>query len=294
MSLHNVEAPAKLNLFLNVVGRRSDGYHLLESLFVFVGLADRFGCFQPVDKRDAFGAGYEFSSSIGPDNTNLVLKARDLLREASGHPDHVVIDMDKVIPVAAGLGGGSADAAATLRMLNIYWGLDWPLEKLIPLAKKLGADVPACLMGKPVIARGIGDQLSDAPTLPEYSVMLLNPRVPTATPDVFRAYAKANATIPQRQLPPLPAAWADIGALAAYLELRGNDLLPAAISVTPAISDVLAELLIAPNIAYSGLSGSGATCFGLFQNDADARKAGEHILRSHPDWWAWWPGRMYR
>ncbi|MGL4239733.1 MAG: 4-(cytidine 5'-diphospho)-2-C-methyl-D-erythritol kinase, partial [Beijerinckiaceae bacterium] len=158
MSLHNFEAPAKLNLFLNVTGRRADGYHLLDSLFVFVGLADRLECRR--SSEDHFSASYEFARTMGPDEGNLVLKARDLLRQASGHSEAVAIGLDKVIPVAAGLGGGSADAAATLRMLNAFWNLDWPLEKLLPLAERLGADVPACLVGQPVIARGVGDQLS--------------------------------------------------------------------------------------------------------------------------------------
>ncbi len=294
MSLHNIYASAKLNLFLNIVERRSDGYHLLESLFVFAGLADRFECWTPMENEDIFYAYCEFSSSIGPDTSNLVLKARDLLRDASGYPHPVWISMEKVIPVAAGLGGGSADAAATLRMLNTYWGLNWPLERLMPLAEALGADVPACLVGRPVIARGIGDHLSDAPTLPEYSVLLLNPRVQTATQDVFKSFARENPVILQRELAPLPNAWPDLGALAAFLELRGNDLLPAAISLTPLIADVLAELRRAPNIVYTGLSGSGATCFGLFENDADAQKAGELIISLHSEWWAWWHGKMYQ
>ena len=279
-------APAKLNLFLTVTGRRADSYHLLDSLFVFVGLCDKL----VIASSQTLSLKVEgpFADGLALPSDNLVLRAATMLRSEAGVTAGADIRLEKIIPVEAGLGGGSADAAASLRQLNQFWDLNWPLERLMPLAAKLGADVPACLLGQPVIAGGIGDLLKKAPALPRFSVLLVNPRVPTATPDVFKAFARMNPVIEAKALLPLPKAWSDLASLAASLEQRGNDLLPAALSVTPVISDVLAVLKALPDAAYVGLSGSGATCFALFATDAEARKAGEQVLKGNPDWWAWW------
>ncbi len=286
----DVHAPAKVNLFLNVTGRRDDGYHLLESLFVFTELADRIDGWH--SELPHFHVSGEFAGAVTADQHNLVIKACEIMRRESGITRPLSFCLEKYIPVAAGLGGGSADAAAMLTALNEYWELGWPAARLAGLARELGADVPACLSEKAVIARGIGDELSPAPEMPQFSLLLANPRVPTATPDVFRVFAKANAIITPRALPPLPRGWATVDALAADLSVRGNDLLPAALAVTPAISAVLEALQSIWNVPYAGLSGSGATCFAILPNDEAAAEAGERLHHDHPGWWFWWPGKI--
>ncbi len=286
----DVLAPAKVNLFLNVTGRRDDGYHLLESLFVFTELADRIDGWH--SELPHFHVSGEFAGEVTADQHNLVMKACEIMRRESGVTRVLSFCLEKYIPVAAGLGGGSADAAAMLKALNEYWALGWPMGKLSRLAGELGADVPACLSERAVIARGIGDELSAAPVLPEFSLLLANPRLPTATQDVFRAFAKTNATIAPRDLPPLPQAWATVDALVADLALRGNDLLPAALAVTPVIGEVLEALRLIGNAPYAGLSGSGATCFAILPDDDAAAEAGERLHHNHPGWWFWWPGKI--
>jgi 4-diphosphocytidyl-2-C-methyl-D-erythritol kinase len=283
-------APAKVNLFLNVVGRRPDGYHLLDSLFVFASLADRIDGWN--SELPHFHVSGEFAGLVGADQQNLMMKAVGLVRRDSGIDRPLSLCLEKYIPVAAGLGGGSADAAAILLALDEYWGLKWPKERLASLARELGADVPACLSHDPVIARGIGDELSAAPGLPEFYMLLANPRVPTMTPDVFKVFAMANPTIAPRALPPLPARWETLAALAADIDARGNDLLSAAIAVSPAIMDVLTLLKDVQPAACTGLSGSGATCFALFATEEAAQAAGEKLAHDHPSWWFWWPGKI--
>jgi 4-diphosphocytidyl-2-C-methyl-D-erythritol kinase len=283
-------APAKVNLFLNITGRRADGYHLLDSLFVFGGPADRIDGWN--SELPHFHVSGEFAPAIGAAQQNLVLKAVELVRRESGITQPLSLCLEKYIPVAAGLGGGSADAAAVLLALNGYWDLNWSRETLAQLAGELGADVPACLGHEPVIARGIGDDLGPAPTLPDHAMLLANPRVPTPTPAVFKAFAAANPVIAPRALPPLPARWATLEALARDISERGNDLLPAARTVSPAIGEVLAALTALPRAACAGLSGSGATCFALFATDDAAAEAGVALAHDHPDWWFWWPGKI--
>jgi 4-diphosphocytidyl-2-C-methyl-D-erythritol kinase len=283
-------APAKVNLFLNVLGRDERGYHLLESLFVFAGLADRIDGWNA--ELPHFHVSGEFAGDVTADQHNLVLKAADLLRRESGVDRPLSLCLEKYIPVAAGLGGGSADAAAVLLALDSYWELRWPRERLHRLARELGADVPACLSHDPVIARGVGDDLSPAPAMPAYAMLLANPRRPTQTPAVFAAYRALNPQIEPRPLPPLPAKWETLEALTADILARGNDLLPAALQVTPEIGPTLAALERAPGAAAAGLSGSGATCFALFADDEAADAAGEKLRHDHPDWWFWWPDKI--
>jgi 4-diphosphocytidyl-2-C-methyl-D-erythritol kinase len=283
-------APAKINLYLNVVGRRPDGFHLLDSLFVFGGPADRIDGWNA--ELPHFHVSGEFAGLLGADQQNLVIRAVDLVRRESGISRPLSLCLEKYIPVAAGLGGGSADAAAILLALNDYWELRWPKQRLHALARELGSDVPACLSHDAVIARGVGDELSPAPALPEFSMLLANPRAPTATPDVFRAFAALNPTIVSRDLPSLPSRWETLEALAEDVTARGNDLLPAALRVSPAIGPVLAALTNAEGAAAAGLSGSGATCFALLPTDEAAEAAGERLHHDHPGWWFWWPGKI--
>jgi 4-diphosphocytidyl-2-C-methyl-D-erythritol kinase len=276
-------APAKLNLFLNIVGRRDDGYHRLDSLFVFVGCADRLSF--AADEDLVFEVAGPFAEGLdGQDN--LVVKAARLLAAEAGLRPSGRLTLRKHMPVAAGVGGGSADAAATLRLLNRAWGLDWPEGRLVDLAGRLGADIPACVASRPVLARETGEALSPAPALPPCGILLVNPRLPTPTPAVFRLFRELNPIIAARPLPTLPQRFDDLAALVATIGPRGNDLLPAALRVTPAIGDVLAAMGSLPQVSHAGLSGSGATCFALFDTVALADGARRNITAA-TDWWCW-------
>ncbi len=280
-----IKAPAKLNLALNIVGRRTDGYHLLDSLFAFCGLADELHF--STSKDLTLGISGPWASQITDATDNLVLRAAHLLRNNAGIRAGVAIHLTKHIPVAAGLGGGSADAAATLRGLNQFWNLNLADEQLFLLAAPLGADVPACLASQPVLATGIGDVLKPLSPLPACGLLLVNPRVATPTPAVFRAFTKANPVIAPHSLVSLEQTFPDLDGLVAALALRGNDLLDAAVSVTPVIATVLAALSAAPGCRYAHLSGSGATCFGLFSTQQEAGEAAAILGREKPDWWSW-------
>jgi 4-diphosphocytidyl-2-C-methyl-D-erythritol kinase len=279
-----IEAPAKLNLFLNITGRRPDGYHRLDSLFAFVKLSDTL----EIAPAESLALRIEgpMAAGLEADANNLVLKAARLLARTAGIEPRAALTLTKRIPVAAGLGGGSADAAAALRGLSQFWGLDWPVRRLEELAATLGADVPACVRCRPVIARGIGELLSPAPAMPNCAVLLVNPLAATPTPAVFRAFANANPVIAPRALEALPEALS-ADALAGLVLSRGNDLTDASVSVTPEIATTLAALAHLPGRLAHGLSGSGATCFALFADPSEAGAAGQRLSAAHSGWWLW-------
>lgn len=259
-------ARAKVNLWLNVVGLRADGYHLLDSLVAFTDLADEV----------EVGAASDLSLSVeGPgapsldgEADNLVLKAARLLASRAGIAPRAAIRLTKRIPVAAGLGGGSADAAATLRALVELWRVAMPEEELFDLAAELGADVPMCLAGRPSLVSGVGEHLAPAPTLPPCAILLVNPGVPLPTPAVFAA--RRGGFSPERAA---PDGWQDLGSFVRDLAERSNDLTHAAISLCPAIADVLQRLRTSDGMVHAGMSGSGATCFAIFESVAAARRA---------------------
>lgn len=268
-------ARAKVNLWLNVVGRRADGYHLLDSLVAFTDLADEVAVAEASGLSLAVeGPG---APSLDGESDNIVLKAARLLAGRAGVAPRAAIRLTKRIPVAAGLGGGSADAAATLRALVELWRVAMPEEELFDLAAELGADVPMCLAGRPALVSGIGERLAPAPALPASAILLVNPDVPLPTPSVFAA--RRGGFSPVRAA---PRGWADLAALAGELAARGNDLADAAISLRSEIADVLRHLRAADGAAYAGMSGSGATCFAIFGDVAAARRA-EAALPT-----AWW------
>jgi 4-diphosphocytidyl-2-C-methyl-D-erythritol kinase len=281
-----VQAPAKLNLTLSITGRRADGYHLLDSFFVFCGLHDVI-TIKADDELLLDEVSGPFAVMMGSLNDNLVIRAAKLLRTQANIKAGARIALIKNIPVAAGLGGGSADAAATLRALNQLWKLNWPHSRLEELAAGLGADIPACIQSKPVIARGIGDILSSAPAMPEYGILLVNPLMPTPTPEVFKAFKAAHPVIVRPEFEELPVVFPDLASLVSAIAPRGNDLLEAAISVQPAIKDVLEAMGQTPDVKYVGLSGSGATCFALYGDAQEAEIAGELINKNYPSWLCW-------
>ena len=271
-------APAKVNLALHVLGRRADGYHLLDSLVVFAEVGDtlRAGAADGLSLAVA-GA---FAPALAADGENLVLRAARALAAAGGIAPRARLALRKQLPVASGIGGGSADAAAALRLLSRLWRLDLPAAELSALALTLGADVPVCLAGRPARMTGVGEVLDAAPRLPACGIVLVNPGVAVATPSVFRVRTGDFS-------PPLdlPQRWPDAAALAATLSACRNDLQAPAISLAQAIADVLAALRATENNLLARMSGSGATCFALFATAADAEAAAVAVAR--PGWWVW-------
>lgn len=271
-------APAKVNLFLHVLGRRADGYHLLDSLVVFAGAGDVLEV-QPADAVSLEVVG-PFASGLAGEADNLVLRAARALAAEAGVTAGAHLTLHKNLPVASGIGGGSADAAAALRLLCRRWGLRLASQTLARLALALGADVPVCLAGRAARMGGVGEVLAPAPALPACGMVLVNPGVAIATADVFRA-RRGEWSRPVE----LPALWADAAAMARDLARLRNDLEPAAVALRPVIGEVLAALAAAPGCRLARMSGSGATCFGLF-DDASAAVAVAARLR-RPGWWCW-------
>jgi 4-diphosphocytidyl-2-C-methyl-D-erythritol kinase len=273
-------APAKVNLHLHVVGRREDGYHLLDSLVVFAGVGDRLSV-SPADTLSLTLTG-PFATGLASEPDNLVLRAAWALAARAGIEATGKLALEKNLPISSGIGGGSADAAATLRLLCRFWRLEPSLAH--GLATGLGADVPVCLAGRPARMSGIGDVLEPAGPLPRVGIVLVNPGVAVSTQAVFHARAGAFSTVAW-----LPTDdWRDAASLAATLRGTRNDLEVAARQFTPGIGAALDVLRLTPDCLLARMSGSGATCFGLFPSPAAARKAARTIIRER--WWVWGGG----
>ncbi|MEL6212216.1 MAG: 4-(cytidine 5'-diphospho)-2-C-methyl-D-erythritol kinase [Pseudomonadota bacterium] len=262
-------APAKVNLYLHVGPLRSDGLHDLASLFVFANDGDVVRVAPSNDLTVAIEGPFADSLSGEPIETNLVFKAAAALRSEAGLRAGAAITLDKRLPVAAGIGGGSADAAATLRALCRLWGRRPADAELHRLAFELGADVPACLTRAPLNVSGAGEILAPGPALPALSMCLVNPGVDMPTGPVFSRFDAADITPPPPQLfQPAPGAVVDIGAL--FSETR-NDLETPAMEIAPLIGDVLRFLSAQQGCLGARMSGSGATCFALFEAAGDAQ-----------------------
>lgn len=266
---HAELAPAKVNLALHVTGQRSDGYHLLDSLVVFTQAGDilrgqevRSGVTLRVTGPEAAG--------LAGDDDNLVLRAARLMQA-----DGVALELEKHLPVASGIGGGSSDAAAALRLVARLTGRALPEDVLA-----LGADVPVCMAATPCRMRGIGERVTPVPALPHMAMVLVNPRVGVSTPTVFAALArKDNPPLSD----PLPD-WADFAQFILWLGKQRNDLQAPACAAVPDIAQVLSALDNA-GAALARMSGSGATCFGLFPHMDRAERAAQTLLRAEPRWW---------
>ncbi len=262
-------APAKINLALHVTGRRADGYHLLDSIVVFADVGDTVTA-SPAAEWSLTMDG-PFAAGLDTSGDNLVLRAA---RVMGGAP--AALHLDKRLPLASGIGGGSGDAAATLCVLGALDGRALPNDA----AAALGADVPVCLAGRPARMRGIGERLDPLPELPQAALCLVNPGIAVPTPAVFSALDRRDGT-------PLPdlRAWRDADDLAAWLGTCRNDLEPPALGIAPQIGAALAALRATPRCRIARMSGSGATCFALYPTRPEAEQAAAAIRRDRPDWW---------
>jgi len=270
-------AAAKVNLALHVTGRRADGYHLLDTLAVFTSFGDRM--LVESHGSDHFAVTGPFAAAVpsGPDN--LVARARDLLRRIAARPcPPVRVTLEKNIPAASGIGGGSSDAAATLRALDRHWQLGLGEERLRDAALALGADLPMCLAARPLHASGIGEIIEPVPGFPALDMVLVNPGIEVATRAVFAALEYRDGA----PLPALPRALSR-KALLNWLATTRNDLESPARSIAPTIGELLAALR-QTGAAFARMSGSGATCFGLFSDAALAARAAAAIAERQPGW----------
>ena len=275
-----VLAPAKVNLYLRVTGRRDDGYHTLDSLVCFADVGDLITIEPSVDcafdVRGPFASAFSAAErDAGPDSRNLVVRAAWAVARAARRTPDVKITLTKNLPLAAGIGGGSADAAATVWALMEYWHLPRAGARYLPgLLLSLGADVPVCFSCQPTVMRGIGEILQPVAGLEEIPVVLANPRVECPTAKVFAFYDGAFAA--EQEMAGLPMR---------FIAEQGNDLMSPAVAVVPEIAAVIAALEAQDGALFARLSGSGATCFGVFDSEAQAQAAVDAIRAAHPAWW---------
>ena len=271
-------ARAKINLYLHITGRRADGYHCLDSLVVFADLGDEI----EVEANDGlrFSIAGPFAPGLPTDESNLVWQAATALSRAAGIKARASIRLRKNLPVAAGLGGGSADAAAALLALRALWHLPMDDRALHELAAGLGADVPVCLSTRPSLISGIGHDVIPAPPLPPFALVLVNPMQALSTAAVFKQVKQPiKSSQPWRETP-------DKGqSLAQCLDLRRNDLEPAARHLAPVVGEVITTLENLPGCCLARMSGSGATCFGVFDDLARAEAAADILTGARTDWW---------
>ena len=275
-------APAKINLYLHVGPLRADGLHELKSLFVFAEDGDHLRAAPADELRLNITGPFADALAGEPVESNLVWRGAEMLRKKFGVSKGAALELDKRLPVAAGIGGGSADAAAALRALIRLWELDISDQALHEIAFKLGADVPACLNRQPVNVGGAGEELSPGPALPPLWVCLVNPRVELNTGPVFRAFDNAN------QNPALPILFegSDFSTIDAFVKLvdgTRNDLATYASALRPEIAETLSFLASCNESLAARMSGSGATCFALFETEQSAKECAHDA--SAKGWW---------
>ena len=281
------DARAKVNLTLRVVGRRVDGYHDLESVVAFADCADRLSL-APGAELNLKTIG-PLAQACGDTADNLVFRAAQLLGDRVSGLKLGEFTLDKVLPVAGGIGGGSADAAAALRLLAQLNGLAIDDERLIEVARVAGADVPVCLSSRACVMTGVGETLLPM-SLPKMPCVMVNPRVPVATRDVFGALGLRNGELlvgatDVIEAPGWPEAGASVEDWVEALAAGCNDLEAPATRIQPVIGEVLSALSATNGAWLARMSGSGATCFAIFGSDVDARKAAQAIERDRPQWW---------
>ena len=274
----SVPAPAKINLYLHVTDQRDDGYHELDSLVVFAGINDVI----EISPGDGLKLSFDgpFGGDLPPGPENLALKAAGRLAEAAGITEGAAIGLEKRLPVASGIGGGSADAAAVLNGLMAFWKVDPDSVDLYGLALELGADVPVCLYGLSAFVGGVGEEIRRAPAMPPAWLVLVNPGVPLSTQAVFDARQGGFSGDGRFEESPATAQ-----VLAGFLGERTNDLTEGAVRLQPSIAGVLEALEAVEDCLLARMSGSGATCFGLFADAGSAARAAAVLSQSQPGWW---------
>ncbi|MBY0581355.1 MAG: 4-(cytidine 5'-diphospho)-2-C-methyl-D-erythritol kinase [Sphingomonas sp.] len=264
-------APAKINLALHVRHRRADGYHELETLFAFLRDGDVIRI-EP-SAEAVFTLSGPFGAALSAEGDNLVTRAADRFAEVFGTSRAVRIDLEKHLPIASGIGGGSADAAAALRALARLNDIAVDDLRLFNIAEALGADVPACLLGKSALGEGKGERLRPVEGVTDVPVLLVNPGVAVSTASVFRGWDQIDRG-------PIPT-----GSLIASAVAGRNDLEPTARLIAPVIGDVVNILAAAPDVLLARMSGSGATCFALYASEQARKDAANAIRAAHADWW---------
>lgn len=271
-----VLAPAKLNLFLHVGDKRDDGFHSLESLVVFAEEADVL-TIEPASEL-SLTIGGPFAQKLREVSDNLVLRAARALGDSLG----AAITLEKKLPMAAGLGGGSADAGAALRGLNLFWKLERTPSELNAIAAQIGSDVPACVLSQPVWMEGRGEIVRPTGFIPAFELVLVNPNISLSTASVF---AHLNVRRGIGAMSPPGEDLESIWDLVSYLMDSGNDLETPACALVPSIEEVLEALAHEPGCVLAQMSGSGPTCFGVFQEGPWAQGAAGRIAQDHPEWW---------
>lgn len=270
-----VFAPAKVNLMLHVTGRRTDGYHLLQTLIAPMDLGDML----EISDASAFTLVIDgpFAPHAPACGRNLVAKAAALMEEAAGRTADIAVTLHKHVPAGAGLGGGSADAAAVMHFLNARWGHPFDAAGLAALGLKLGAEMPVCLARAPYWVEGIGETLTPV-AVPTLDAVVVWPAVPVPTAEAFKAYAQISPSF--RQTQPVPY---DIDAT--WLAACGNDLTGAAITLAPAVAGALEAVAACDACKFSRMTGSGSGVFGIFDDAVAAKKAAADLAAAHPLWW---------
>lgn len=270
--MFTLSAPAKINLFLHVTGRLENGYHTMQSLMVFTDAGDTLS----FEAHDGFSLQVNGPFAAALSGENLIAQAAQKLAAQYGRKPDARITLTKNLPVASGIGGGSSDAAATLKGLAQLWQLPKDTAALAGIARTIGADVPACLYGHPLWAEGIGDKILPLTGFPPLHLVLVNPLVATPTPQVFKTFNGRFAA-------PLPV---PSGGWMEFLQTAHNDLSAPAAAVTPEIRDVMTALENTGTPQLCRMSGSGATCFAIYATRAKADEAAQNLRVHHPRWWA--------
>lgn len=271
-------APAKINLFLHVNDKRDDGYHNLQSAMFFVDVGDKISI-EPSERNELVMSG-EYAAELPKAADNLVMRALALLQQEFPQTPKWKVSLQKNLPVAAGIGGGSSDAATLIRAVVEKNPVYYPPEKLHSLLLQLGSEMPVCYAAQPALVQGRGDIISRWPQMPAWTILLVSPALPLATKDAFAAMQAEDFTSPQKfEVPQNAAAWK------ALAQATSNNMTRAAMRIVPEITEVLGAIEAQPECFLARMSGSGATCFGVFESVEAAERAKENLIISYPKWW---------
>jgi len=281
MSVWTEPAPAKINLSLHVIGQTPKGYHQLQGLTVFTKLSDELTAREA--KQDRLAITGPFAKALSGEGSNIILKALDLFRHhwPKSLPEGLDITLEKMLPVAAGIGGGSADAAAALRMAARLSQTDISIAELAEVALELGADVPMCLFSRTCIIGGVGEKVQIVDPFPKLQLVLANPGIGVPTAQIFRLLKSKKNPV----MPPLPTHVEHSAALALWLQDTRNDLEIPAIELVPQIADLTREMGKLSGCILSRMSGSGATIFGVFGAEKQAMSAAKQMHQKFPNFW---------